>query len=400
MRVHKIVSIVGIAAGLTIAGATVSPAEVSVPDFGSAGLTVGSIGAATPPPTPVENGTLPALHATTVLDGLDHPWDVVQAPDGAVLTGERSGRFVVRRPDGSAGPLQADLTDLYAHVETGLMGIALAPDFASTRTLYTCQGRTNAGHPDVVIAQWTVDPAWTALTRTGTVLTGIPVNEGRHGGCRVLAAPDKTLYIGTGDTATPTVPQDRNSLGGKTLHINADGTPAAGNPFAGSPIFTLGHRNPQGLALQPGTGRVYAIEQGTDRDDEVNLLRSGANYGWRPDRIPGLYDESVPMTDPIRVPGAVTAAWASGYPTLATASGTFVSGKQWGPWDGALVMGCLKSQQLAFVRLATDGRTATAQARALAGVHGRIRSVTAAPDGSLLVTTDNGKTDQVLRVAP
>ncbi|NMM83586.1 glucose dehydrogenase [Rhodococcus sp. SRB_17] len=362
---------------------------------GSLSSSSGSLGSSE---TPTED-TLPELSVTTVLDGLDHPWDVVAAPDGAVLTGQRSGGFFVRRSDGTTGSVSADLSDLYAKVETGLMGTALARDFEQSRILYTCQGFQGGGVTDIRIVAWTVDAGWTALTRTGNVLTGIPVEAGRHGGCRILAAVDGTLFVGTGDTAMPTVPQDPNSLGGKVLHINADGTPAAGNPNPASPVYTLGHRNVQGLAVQPGTDRVYAVEQGTGVDDEVNLLTPGGNYGYRPDRLPG-YDESVPMTDPSRVPGAIEAVWRSGNSTLATASGAFVTGPQWGAWNGALVMGALKTKKLVFVRLSDDGRSVDAQTYGLENQFGRLRSVTPTGDGSLLVTTDNGTNDKVLRVTP
>ncbi|EGD25046.1 hypothetical protein HMPREF0724_11581 [Prescottella equi ATCC 33707] len=356
----------------------------------------------------------PPLQVTTVMDGLAKPWDVVVAPDGAILTGERAGRFVVKRPDGTVGEMTADLSDLYAEGETGLMGIALASDFATSRTVYTCQGHRQAGGgslgagslgsadagTDIRVVSWTADPEWTTLTRTGDVLTGIPTGAGgRHGGCRILAHPDGTLYIGTGDTASPTVPQDRNSLGGKVLHVDADGSPAAGNPFPDSPVFTLGHRNVQGLALQPGTGRIYGIEQGTSRDDEVNLLDAGNNYGYRPDRAPFIYDESVPMTDPVRVPGAVAAVWSSGAPTLATPGGTFVSGAAWGEWDGALAVTTQQGREMLLLKLTADG-TAVTETDSVLTDQGRLRSATRMPDGSLLVTTDNGTGDKVLRVAP
>ena len=360
----------------------------------------GSLGSGSGDPEIPTEDTLPDLTVTPLLEGLDHPWDAVQAPDGAVLTGQRSGGFFVRRADGSTGPVAADLADLYVQSETGLMGIALAADFAQSRRLYTCQGFQGGGVTDIRIQSWTVDSAWTELTRGAAVLTGIPVQDGRHGGCRILTAADGTLFVGTGDTAAPGVPQDPNSLGGKTLHINPDGTPAAGNPNADSPVYTLGHRNAQGLAQQPGTGRVYAVDQGTTRDDEVNLLVAGGNYGYKPDRIPGIYDESVPMTDPVRVPDAIAAVWSSGSTTLATGSGAFVSGSGWGPWNGAFVMGGLKTKQLIFLRLAADGQSVTAQTFGLQDQYGRLRSVTPTPDGSLLVTTDNGDTDQVLRVTP
>jgi aldose sugar dehydrogenase len=347
--------------------------------------------------------SFPALDVTTVIDGLDHPWDVVTAPDGTLLTGERSGRFVALRPGGQPTDVAADQSDLFASGETGLMSIALANDFDSSRKLFTCQGFQSGDTKDVRVQTWTVDDAWTNLTRTGTLIDGFPINSGRHGGCRLLPMADGTMYIGVGDSARPTIPQDLGSLGGKVLRIDANtGQPAAGNPFPDSPVFTLGHRNVQGLALRPGTESIFAVEQGSSRDDEVNLLRSGGNYGWKPDRNPDRYDESVPMTDPERVPGAIGAVWSSGPSTIATAGGTFIDGDAWGDWNGALAVGVLKGQELLLLRLSDDGDSVADEVSPteLDGTVGRIRSVAAQPDGSLLLTTDNGSDDKVLRVSP
>ncbi|OZC71338.1 glucose dehydrogenase [Rhodococcus sp. 06-462-5] len=358
---------------------------------------------------------LPDLTVTTVLDGLAKPWDAVVAPDGTVLTGERAGRFVIRDVGGATRELAADLDDLYASGETGLMGIALATDFEASRTIYTCQGVQGSGgggtgsagtgsagggsDNHIAVLSWTVDPGWTALTRTGTLVDDIPVADGgRHGGCRILAHPDGTLYVGTGDTATPTVPQDRNSLGGKVLHINADGSAAAGSPDR---IFTLGHRNVQGLAIRPGTGQIYEVEQGTTRDDELNLLVPGGNYGYRPDRLPFIYDESVPMTDPTRVPGALAAVWSSGSPTIATPGLTFANGAGWGSWNGAAVISSQQGEKLTFLKLSEDGTEYVDEADALVGTYGRLRSLTSfGDDGAFLLTTDNGSDDKVLLVTP
>ncbi len=356
----------------------------------------------------------PGLTVTTEVDGLSRPWDVVAAPDGTILTGERSGRFVVKHPDGSVGEVAADLGDLYAQGETGLMGIELAADFASSRALYTCQGVVGGGgggmdtgsaapgsagggsDNHIAVFRWTVDEDWTTLTRTRTVIGDIPVADGgRHGGCRILAAPDGTLFVGTGDTATPTVPQDRNSLGGKVLHVNADGTAAADAPGR---IYTLGHRNVQGLAFQPGSDRLYEVEQGTSRDDELNLLVAGGNYGYKPDRNPLIYDESVPMTDPDRVPGARAAVWSSGSPTIATPGLTFVDGPQWGEWSGAAVVSSQQGKKLVFLKLTEDGTAVEQESFALENQFGRLRSLTSLPDGSFLLTTDNGSGDKILRV--
>ncbi|KQU61132.1 glucose dehydrogenase [Rhodococcus sp. Leaf278] len=357
---------------------------------------------------------LPGLTVTTVIDKLAKPWDAVVAPDGTVLTGERSGRFVIRAVDGTIRDLDADLDDLYASGETGLMGIALATDFDTSRTIYTCQGVQGSGggtgsagtgsagggsDNHIAVVSWTVDPGWTALTRTGTLIDDIPVADGgRHGGCRILAHPDGTLYVGTGDTATPTVPQDRNSLGGKVLHVNANGSPAAGSPDR---IFTLGHRNVQGLAVRPGTGQIYEVEQGTTRDDELNLLVPGGNYGYRPDRLPVIYDESVPMTDPTRVPGALEAVWSSGSPTIATPGLTFANGAGWGSWNGAAVVSSQQGEKLVFLKLSEDGTEYVDEADALVGTYGRLRSLTSfGNNGAFLLTTDNGSDDKVLLVTP
>ncbi|CCQ15153.1 putative uncharacterized protein [Rhodococcus sp. AW25M09] len=362
-----------------------------------------------------QSDPLPNLTVTTVLDGLAKPWDVVVAPDGTVLTGERSGRFVIRDVDGVTRELDADLGDLYASGETGLMGIELATDFETSRTIYTCQGVQGGGagtgsagtgsaggggsDNHIAVVSWTVDPAWTALTRTGTLIDDIPVADGgRHGGCRILAHPDGTLYIGTGDTASPSVPQDRNSLGGKVLHVDADGTAAAGSPDR---IFTLGHRNVQGLAIRPGTDQIYEVEQGTSRDDELNLLVPGGNYGYRPDRLPVIYDESVPMTDPTRVPGARAAVWSSGSPTIATPGLTFANGAGWGSWNGAAVVSSQQGEKLLFLKLSEDGTEYVDEADALVGAYGRLRSLTSfGDDGAFLLTTDNGSDDKVLLVTP
>jgi len=163
-------------------------------------------------------------------------------------------------------------------------------------------------------------------------------------------------------------------------------------------VWTSGHRNVQGLAVRPG-GQVFSVEHGPDRDDEVNLLRDGGNYGWDPDGG-GSYDESVPMTDP-SIPGAVAAVWSSGRPTLAPSGATFVAGTVWGGYDGMLLVALLKAQGVLGLRL-DDAGAVVEQVRMaeLEGTHGRIRTVQQGSDGALYVLTDNGSDDVLLRVTP
>jgi glucose/arabinose dehydrogenase len=338
----------------------------------------------------------PGLDVAVVADGLDHPWDVAQAPDGTLLVDERSGGFTAVLADGTVQEVDADFGDLFAQGETGLMGLVLDPAFADNRRFYSCQGVTDGSTSSIAVVGWTVDDDWTAATRVADPLIGgIPVDSGsgRHGGCRLRFTPDGALLIGTGDNAVGSNPQDRTSWAGKVLLAD----PATGEVA----VWTFGHRNVQGLALRPGTRQIYSVEQGTSRDDEVNLLQAGANYGYDPDGDDGGYDESVPMTDP-EIPGAISAVWSSGPQTIATSGGTFLDGEQWGGYDGLMLLGVLKGQGVLALRLDDDG-TLEEQFRLpeLEGTHGRIRTVQQGSDGALYVTTDNGgDSDMVLKVTP
>jgi glucose/arabinose dehydrogenase len=350
------------------------------------------------------------LQVEVVAEGLDHAWDVAQASDGTLLVDERPGGLTAVLPDGTVQEVRADFADLYAQGETGLMGLALDPDFDSSRRFYTCQGRQESDGSSIAVVAWTMAADWSAAERVADPLVGgIPVNQtsGRHGGCRLRFDPEGFLLIGTGDNAHGSNPQDLGSLAGKTLRVDAaTGRPAPGNPFAdradpvSAYIWTYGHRNVQGLAVRPGTDQVFSAEHGPDRDDEINLLRPGANYGWDPDGDGGSYDESVPMTDP-EIDGAVPAVWSSGNPTLATSGATFVDGEQWGDLDGVLLVGLLKDTGVLALRLDDDGALVDQfQLAELDDSYGRIRSVQMGTDGDVYATTDNGGDDMLLRITP
>ncbi|KZO59471.1 MULTISPECIES: PQQ-dependent sugar dehydrogenase [Dietzia] len=338
----------------------------------------------------------PAVETETVMDGLTIPWDVVRAPEGTLLTGERGGRMVVQRPGEEQREIGIDLPGLFRQSESGLMGMAVDAGFAQNREIHVCWSRSLGGERDNRISTFAVDEDWTAMTKVRDTLTGIPLGAtGLHSGCRLLTAPDGSIYIGTGDTFTGPAPQDPESLAGKNLHITPDGDPATGD----SVVHTIGHRNIQGLAIHPDTGRIYSAEHGPDVDDEVNLLEPGGNYGWNPD-VGGRYDQNVPMTDTARFPDAIEAVWSSGAPTLAPADIEFL-GPEWGEWAGALAMANLKTQKLVLLRLSDDGRSVIDASVLLEGEFGRLRSLAPEPDGSLLVTTSDGDgRDSVFRVSP
>ncbi|MGH3977444.1 MAG: PQQ-dependent sugar dehydrogenase [Pseudonocardiaceae bacterium] len=373
-----------------------------------------------PPPSP-SSGTvappgIPAIRVEEVAIGLEHAWDIGFLPDGTALVTERPGRIRLLSgtgPDATVSDVAADLGDVYAEGEGGLMGLVVHPDFASSRRFTTCQTHAEGGEPvDVRLVTWRLSPDGASASKvTDPLVGGLPLNpSGRHSGCRPTLGPDGALYVGTGDTARPDVAQDRTQLGGKVLRVDlATGGPPPGNPFAAAPdpaerlVFSYGHRNVQGVTVQPGTNRLFVSEHGPDVDDEINVLRAGANYGWDPSQggSGSSYDESVPMTDLRRFPDAVPPVWTSGGDTEAICGAAFLTGEQWGGLQGLLAVAALKGSKLLLMRVG-DGGTVTevGQLPQLDGSYGRLRAARPGPNGALYVTTSNGDDDKVLRIFP
>ncbi len=346
----------------------------------------------------------PGLRVTKLATGLDHPWDVQPIGGNRVLISERdTARLWVAGP-GSKHRVQFASGKVWVSGETGLMSLAIDPNFAENRRFYTCQGGFPVGGGrDVRVVTWRfTDAAATRARMVRVLLDGLPTSSGRHGGCRLLIARNGSLLVGTGDAAVGTNPQNLGSLGGKTLRLNrTTGAPWPTNPFIDGQgkrrfVYTYGHRNVQGLA-QRADGSLWSVEHGSYRDDEVNKLVKGGNYGWNP--VPG-YNESVPMTD-FGLPGKQYAAkWSSGKPTLATSGASFVRGAKWGTLQGALAVAVLKDTRLLFMKFDAKGRFKSLSAPQALRQYGRLRSVTNGPNGSLLITTDNGGADVVLKVRP
>jgi glucose/arabinose dehydrogenase len=343
------------------------------------------------------------LRVQTLIRGLDHPWDVRALPGGRLLVSQRDRRTLTVWRAGHRHRVRFPHRRIWVGVESGLMGLEVDPAFASNHRIYTCQGwRRRGGAHDVRVIAWRLSADYRRARPLRTLVAGLPATRGRHGGCRLLITRDGALHVGTGDATIARAPQDLRSLGGKTLRLDRfTGRPWPSNPFIGSThprtryVLTYGHRNVQGLA-ERADGTVWSVEQGTDRDDEVNLLVPGGDYGWNPG--PG-YDESVPMTDH-SLPGTqIDARWRSGYPTDATSGGTFLPTSGWGRLNGWMAVAALKHQELVLLHFDAAGRLLE-ERHAVRG-RGRLRTAVVAPDGSLLVTTDNGGGDDVvLRVRP
>ncbi|GAA3061145.1 glucose dehydrogenase [Actinokineospora globicatena] len=340
----------------------------------------------------------------TVATGLSHGWDIGFLPDGKILVTQRNGEFALISGGGTVTRLKAATHTVQVRGEGGLMGMVVHPDFATSREFTTCQTHTENGEPvDIRLVTWRLTDDELMATRVRELLTGLPLAaSGRHSGCRPTIAADGALLVGTGDTARGDASQDPRSLGGKVLRIDLKtGQPLPDNPTPGSPVYTYGHRNVQGVAVRAG-GQVFVAEHGPDKNDEVNLLKPGANYGWDPSQggtVPG-YDESVPMTDLTRFPDAVPAKWQSGNTTEAICAAAFLTGPQWGSLDGTLVITALKGAKALFLTLNPTGDVTSTTIPAELQGHGRLRATRTAPDGSLYITTSNGTDDKLLKITP
>ncbi|MEH0109187.1 PQQ-dependent sugar dehydrogenase [Tersicoccus sp. MR15.9] len=306
---------------------------------------------------------------STVVDRLDTPWAVAFLPEdgGALVTERDSARLVLVRNGAATEVGRIDAARPAG--EGGLLGIALSPGFSTDRRVFLYY--TAADDNRVESFRY----ADGRLSDGRVVLSGLEKNRTHNGG-RIAFGPDGYLYIGTGDAQDRSAPQDRSKLNGKILRVTADGRPAPGNPIGDSPVYSYGHRNVQGLAWDPA-GRLWATEFGPTVDDEVNLIRAGANYGW-PE-----------VTGAPHRPEFVDAAVV--WPSTAdcSPSGGAVVG-------GALWVAALRGERL--WRIPLDGDRAGAPVASLQGRYGRLRDVQLAPDGSLWVLTDHGTDSTILRV--
>lgn len=335
---------------------------------------------------------VPSLTATVVQSGLRIPWDVAFAPDGRMFVTERVGNLLVYA---SAAPGAAQLSNtavapnIRASGEAGAMGIELHPDFASNGLLYVCASVTDGGQWLNQVLRYRMSGN-TPVLESHVIRYGMIANS-NHDGCRIRFGPDRKLWVTMGDAGSTALAQDPNSLNGKVLRVNDDGTIPADNPVISgasgrSAVYTWGNRNPQGLTFEPGTGRPFEVEHGDSTHDEINILVAGGNYGYPVCR------------GPCGDPRFIDPAWSSGGSTIATSGADFARGAQWGAWDGSLFVGQLAQSDLR--RFTIAGSVATQRDILYDGTYGRIRTVRQGPDGSLYLTTSNGTGDRIVRITP
>ena len=324
------------------------------------------------------------IEVSTLATDLEVPWSFAFLPGGDALVTERdSGRLLRVSPSGDVKELQT--LPEGGSGEGGLLGVAVSPDYREDRYVYAYYTTER----DNRVVRFRIGE------KPEPLLTGIPVNS-YHDGGRIEFGPDGMLYISTGDAGDSSNSQDRNSLGGKILRIEPDGSIPKDNPFPGNPVYSYGHRNVEGLAWD-AEGRLYASELGENTWDEVNRIEAGNDYGWP--EVEGEGGEDQGYVDPITV-----------WPTSeASPSGAeILVGGAIPQWEGDLFVTALRGQRLWRLELDDEGEV-TGREKLLDGEVGRVRDVVQTPDGSLWVSTSNrdsygspvsDQDDRILRLAP
>ena len=342
-----------------------------------------------------------AERVETVASGLDHPWSIAFLPgQEGVLVAERGGRLMRIRPGVAPVPI-AGVPPVYVRSQGGLFDVALHPQFGVNRTLFLSMaaGTRQANATRIVRARLEGD----RLADVKTIFEVRPTKDTPvHFGGRMAFLPDGSLVMTTGDGFDYREAAQRLDSGlGKIVRMDTEGRPLANNPHAGGQgmapyVWSHGHRNPQGLAFDPASGRLWAHEHGPRGGDEVNLIEKGGNYGW-PVATFGLDYSGATISPYKRYKGMIDArvVWV---PSIAPSGLAVYRGPLWLDWQGDLIVGALAAQEVRRIDLDRDGRV-VGQSRIFPTIKARIRDVRVAPDGAIWVTTDD-KDGRVLRVTP
>ncbi len=322
-----------------------------------------------------------AVTIDTVMKGLDVPWQLIYGPDDHLWITERKGIVSRIDPVLKTKTVILDLTDtVRAVAESGMLGMALHPDFAATPQVflvYDYQAGT-----DVKVRLVRFDYTEGLLKNEVVLIDGL-VGGNAHNGSRLLFLPDKTLLMTTGDGDVAGVPQNKDVLNGKVLRLNTDGSIPADNPFPGKYVYTFGHRNAQGMCYGPD-GKIYISEHGTTTDDEFQKLESGRNYGWP--NVQGYCD--LPAESTFCAANNVKEPIVDWTPTIAPAGMIFYTNNNFPELDNSFLLTTLKTKKLVAIKLNAAGTASVSQASYLENMFGRLRDVCYGKKGEIYLATN------------
>lgn len=334
------------------------------------------------------------LTVTTIADGLRNPWALAFLPgEQGMLVSERSGNLRIVNAEGKVGTPISGVPKVWAQGQGGLLDVVLSPEFKKDRTVYLSYAEEGEdGKAGTAVGRGQLSRDLARLEDFNVIFRQAPkLSEGNHFGSRLVFDRDGFLFIALGENNQRPTAQDLDKLQGKIVRILPDGQVPKDNPFFGKQdvrpeIWTFGHRNPQGAALNPWTGKLWTNEHGPRGGDEVNIEEPGKNYGW-PIATHGINYSMLPipeakgdhvdgMVDPLHV-------WEK---SPGISGMAFYDNPRFKVWDHSLFIGALATQEL--IRLQLEGDKVVHEERLLGDLKARIRDVRVGPDGYLYVLTD------------
>jgi glucose/arabinose dehydrogenase len=342
-----------------------------------------------------------AFRISTLLTGLENPWSVAFLPDGRMLITERAGRLRLVSADFKLDPKPIEgLPEVISHGQGGLFDVVLHPQYAQNGWIYWAYNAPGPGGWGTALARGKLQGQ--RMTDVQVLFSMQPkTRSGFHFGGRIVFDQAGFVYLTLGDRGDKDRAQKMDDHAGSVIRLHDDGRVPANNPFvkkagAFSEKWTLGHRNMQGAALHPQTGELWTHEHGPQGGDELNVMRSGLNYGWPVITYGVNYGLGTKIGEGQEKPGMVQAlkVWV---PSIAPSGMAFVSGSQFPQWQGSLLIGALRGQML--VRLTLDGEKVVSEERLFQGRPGRIRDVRMGPDGLVYLLTDDAQ-GALLRLEP
>jgi glucose/arabinose dehydrogenase len=326
------------------------------------------------------------IQGTNSSNGIDIPWEIQWGPDDFIWMTERSGRVSRLDPETGTRTTILDLSNtIYDQSEAGLLGLQLHPDFENTPEVFLAYTYSSGGTKERIV-KYTYNSANNTLETPTILLDNINGNS-THIGCRLLMLPDNTMLVTTGDYQNQSSPQNASHLSGKILRMNLDGTIPSDNPFGSSSyVYSLGHRNAQGLVLSPN-GKIYSSEHGPSTNDEFNIIEAGQNYGWP--EVEGFCNQSWETSwcsgvsnyeDPVAI-------WSESA-TIAPSDLIWYDHPAIPEWQGKMLMTVLKNKHLKEIEVdGTNGTSVTNEIIWFQNTFQRLRDVLAAPDGRVFLAT-------------
>jgi len=342
------------------------------------------------------------LDVQTFASGLVHPWALAFLPDGKLLVTERPGRMRIVSAEGQLSPPLKNVPEVWASGQGGLLDVITDQNFAENRTIFFCYAERSGSGGRTAVARAKLNDGAGKLDELKVIFRQEgPLSSGLHYGCRIAQGADGNLFVTLGEHYLyRNEAQNLSNHLGKLIRITPDGAAPPDNPFAGRDgakpeIWSYGHRNEQGLAINPSTGELWEIEHGPRGGDEVNVIAKGKNYGW-PVIGFGIDYSGAKIHEATAKEGMEQPAkyWV---PSISPSGATFYTGKLFPKWNGSLFTGALSGKML--VRLTINGHAVTAEERLLQNLYERIRDVRQGPDGALWLLTDNSA-GRILRVTP